>query len=209
MSGTQKYLTYWSCWYSWYPIYSMKTCNKCGVEKPLSEYYKKNRKRKDGTPYVRYECVCKQCMLAHAKDRYDNEPALREEQKEYSRQWHKDNSDHYNARRKKRYDTDPVYKLVTVMRARATTAAKRIAADKMGSSLDWLGMEFEDYKRYLEAMFTPEMNWDNHGSYWEIDHITPLCSAQTLEEVVALCHYSNTQPLPSDDNRRKAGKLGS
>ncbi len=52
------------------------------------------------------------------------------------------------------------------------------------------------------------MNWDNYGFYnttynygWDIDHIIPLSSAKSEEDVIKLCHYTNLQPLCSKINR--------
>jgi len=52
------------------------------------------------------------------------------------------------------------------------------------------------------------MNWDNKGLYngnfeygWDVDHIIPLSSAKTEEEIIRLNHYSNLQPLCSKINR--------
>lgn len=52
------------------------------------------------------------------------------------------------------------------------------------------------------------MTWENRGLYngelnhgWDIDHITPLSSAKSEEEVYSLSHYSNLQPLDSKINR--------
>jgi hypothetical protein len=52
------------------------------------------------------------------------------------------------------------------------------------------------------------MSWDNRGKFngeanygWDLDHIKPLSSAQTIEEVKELCHYTNIQPLCSYMNR--------
>ena len=52
------------------------------------------------------------------------------------------------------------------------------------------------------------MNWENYGKYngelnygWDIDHIIPLSSAKSEEEVYKLNYYSNLQPLCSYTNR--------
>ena len=52
------------------------------------------------------------------------------------------------------------------------------------------------------------MNWDNYGKYngqtdfgWDIDHIIPLDTAQTIEEIIKLNHHTNLQPLCSKVNR--------
>ena len=55
------------------------------------------------------------------------------------------------------------------------------------------------------------MNWDNYGNpvdgvyeinkTWDFDHKIPLSSANTEEEIIKLCHYTNLQPLCSYLNR--------
>jgi hypothetical protein len=52
------------------------------------------------------------------------------------------------------------------------------------------------------------MTWENRGLYngelnygWDIDHIIPLSSAKTEEEVKKLNHHTNLQPLCSKTNR--------
>ena len=50
------------------------------------------------------------------------------------------------------------------------------------------------------------MNWNNQGE-WHIDHIIPLASASTEEELLKLCHYRNLQPLWAKDNLEKQAKI--
>ena len=71
-----------------------------------------------------------------------------------------------------------------------------------------LGCTFNEFKKYLESKFEPWMNWENKGLYngkfnhgWDIDHIIPLSSASTKEELIKLNHYTNLQPLCSKMNR--------
>ncbi len=52
------------------------------------------------------------------------------------------------------------------------------------------------------------MTWVNYGRYngeldfgWDIDHIIPISSATTEEEVLKLNHYKNLQPMCSKMNR--------
>ena len=64
-------------------------------------------------------------------------------------------------------------------------------------------------KQYLEPQFKPEMNWNNHGEIWEIDHIKP-CSSFDLtdtEQQKQCFHYTNLQPLWAEDNLRKGDKI--
>jgi hypothetical protein len=71
-----------------------------------------------------------------------------------------------------------------------------------------LGIEWEMAKQHIERQFTKGMNWDNQGK-WHIDHIIPLASANTEEELIKLCHYTNLQPLWAEDNLTKSDKIDS
>ena len=59
---------------------------------------------------------------------------------------------------------------------------------------------------HLEKQFEPWMTWENHGE-WHIDHIIPLSSANTKEEMIPLFNYKNLQPLLAEDNIRKGDKI--
>ena len=71
-----------------------------------------------------------------------------------------------------------------------------------------LGCTYEEFKLHIESKFEEWMNWDNYGKYngeerygWDLDHIIPLSSATTEEDIIRLNHYSNIQPLCSYVNR--------
>ena len=60
--------------------------------------------------------------------------------------------------------------------------------------------------QHLESKFTEEMSFDNYGK-WHIDHIIPISSAKTEEDIIRLNHYTNFQPLWAVDNLRKSNKV--
>jgi hypothetical protein len=79
---------------------------------------------------------------------------------------------------------------------------------KNSKSESILGCTFEDFKLHLESKFEIWMSWNNYGLYngelnygWDIDHIIPLDSAETEEDIIKLNHYTNLQPLCSYTNR--------
>ena len=76
------------------------------------------------------------------------------------------------------------------------------------STLKIVGCTPEHLKQHLEKQFDKDMSWDNYGLYgWHIDHIIPLASAKTEQELYSLCHYTNLQPLWAEDNLSKGSKL--
>ncbi|MNJ57854.1 hypothetical protein D3C77_534630 [compost metagenome] len=71
-----------------------------------------------------------------------------------------------------------------------------------------LGCSYEDLVKYLESKFLPGMTWENRGMFgWHIDHVVPLSSASSAEEIEKLNHYTNLQPMWAEDNWSKGAKM--
>jgi len=109
---------------------------------------------------------------------------------------------------KNRKENDTLYKLRVNIVSLIRESIKRRDFIKKSKSIDILGCSFDEFKVYIESKFEPWMNWDNHGLYngelnygWDIDHIIPLSSATTEEDIIRLNHYTNLQPLCSFTNR--------
>ena len=110
--------------------------------------------------------------------------------------------------RKNRKLIDEIFKLKGNIRCLITNSFKKYKFKKSSKTAIIFGCSFEKFKNHLESNFEPWMNWDNHGLYngefdygWDIDHIIPLSSAKTEEDVIRLNHFSNFQPLCGKFNR--------
>lgn len=84
-------------------------------------------------------------------------------------------------------------------------ALAKVGAVKSGSTFSMLGYSPAELKAHLERQFGKGMSWDNRGD-WEIDHIVPISSATSVEEVIALNQLSNLRPLWKPQNGRKHAK---
>jgi hypothetical protein len=109
-----------------------------------------------------------------------------------------------------RRKNDPYYRAIRVVRDSANRAVKHVAAATAGRilkprSFELLGTDVESFKTHIESQFADGMSWENHGE-WHIDHIVPLASGKTPEDIWKLCHYTNLQPLWAADNIRKGAK---
>lgn len=102
--------------------------------------------------------------------------------------------------------TDPIFKLKTYLGNRLRDYLKGKKFAKNSKIFDIIGCSPNELKIYIESKFVDGMCWENHGE-WHIDHITPLSTAETLDEVYKLNHYSNLQPLWKIDNLKKSNKL--
>lgn len=109
--------------------------------------------------------------------------------------------------RKKRYREDPVYALETLCRARILIAFSSKRVRKGSPTAEMLGCGYAELRDHLERQFAEGMTWSNRGKEWHIDHRIPLSSACSAEELTALCHFSNLQPLWVADNYAKGAKM--
>jgi hypothetical protein len=109
---------------------------------------------------------------------------------------------------KNRKSIDPIFKLKSNIIVSICNNIKKLGFTKKTRTHEILGCSFEEFKQHLESKFESWMNWDNRGLYngtpnygWDIDHIIPVSTATTEEEVIKLNHHSNLQPLCSYTNR--------
>ena len=145
--------------------------------------------------------------------------------REYTKNWSKVNLDYrkiyYNENKekmikqtatnnKKRLKTDAVYKFKCNVRCLIKGSFKRGTNQfrKDAKTEVILGCTIEEFRLYIEKRFTDGMTFENHGlKGWHLDHIIPIASATTEEEIIKLNHYTNFQPLWAEDNLRKGSKI--
>ena len=177
-----------------------KECRK-EYQKKYREENKEKIKISDKEHYnkVKDTFEFKEKRKEYQKKYYENN---KEKKKKYSTEHKKDR----NIRESKRYKRDPIYRLSRLIMKTIKKNFKNI--HKNSKTLDILGCTFGEFKEYIEFKFESWMTWENHGLYngelnygWDIDHIIPMSSAKTEEDVIKLNHYSNLQPLCSKINR--------
>jgi hypothetical protein len=196
-----------------------KVCSKCGEDKPLTEF----RNRTDSKDGKRGNCIiCQDNYLktynkANAdyiaiqrKGFYDeNQKRLLDIKKEYY-----DANKERLIKRQTEYDRvkkqkDPIYRFKKNIRTMIGKSLTKKGYTKKSQSFLIIGCLQDEFIQYIESLWKPWMNWDNYGLYngeldygWDIDHIIPLITATTEEEIIKLNHYSNLQPLCGKVNRK-------
>jgi hypothetical protein len=120
----------------------------------------------------------------------------------------KSNPEYYRQYRKNRYDTNPQFKLRIILGTRLSEVLKKSKTYKTSNIITLLGCSLDEVKQHIEKQFTELMFWDNHGIYWEIDHIIPCdkFDLTDIEQQKQCFHYSNLQPLTKTENRQKSNK---
>jgi len=186
-----------------------KICSKCEIEKDISNFYQDKRKS-DGL-----YSQCKECFLTKNNlYKQNNKEKIKSKRKDYYQSnklteiervklWQKNNKDKVNERIMLKYNTDVLFKLSHNLRRRIN----QYLIKKNKSTLEIVGCTSLFLKEYLEKQFTEGMSWDKMGQYIHIDHIIPLSSVKTEEEIYQLCHYTNLQPLWAKDNLKKSNKI--
>lgn len=77
-----------------------------------------------------------------------------------------------------------------------------VGAIKSSPTFEQLGYSVDQFISHIEKQFLPNMGWHNMKD-WHIDHIIPINTAKTIEDVIALNQLSNLRPLWAKDNVRK------
>jgi hypothetical protein len=96
--------------------------------------------------------------------------------------------------------------IINNIRSRLYKYLKKLTLTKRNKTFDIVGITPQELKEHLEKQFISGMTWENRNE-WHIDHIIPLSSAKTEEELYKLCHYTNLQPLWAEDNLKKSNKI--
>lgn len=133
-----------------------------------------------------------------------------EKAKEVSRRWYEKNKTRVravgNAYVKQRAQIDPVFAAQLRGRKLINNCLRAMGFKKASSTEEILGCDWEFFKSHIERQFLPGMSWGNRTE-WHIDHITPISTAKTVDEVLALNHVSNLRPLWAKDNLEKGSKV--
>lgn len=155
--------------------YPTKICSRCKQKLGRDMFYV-DYASLDGLSYW-----CKSCQHDYdlsrrevqrqlGREKYDSEKAMK---------YYYNNRDKImqktKERQKQRRQTDLKYVIDHTMQTLLNSIVKA-KRQNSPSLVERCGYTAQQLLEHLEKQFTPEMNWDNYGSYWEIDHIKPKYS---------------------------------
>lgn len=176
----------------------LKICSKC----------KKSIEENEINKYTSYCPPCRKEYARQYRKQYyqKNKDIIKKQVSEYDKKNLEKSRYRKNKYHKKRTKLDTLFKLSGNLRCRLYQAFKAKKWLKKNKLKQYIGCTLQQLKFHLEKQFKDGMTWENQGK-WHIDHIIPLSSAKTEEELYKLCHFSNLQPLWAVDNIKKSNKI--
>lgn len=191
--------------------------NKNKVKEYSSNYYQNNKQQiSDNRKNARMQYRIENPIQPKPKKELD-----KDKKRDYMRNWRLSNKDklkkyseiHFTYSKRKEYKkkyqqeqmSKPEYVLLKRLRSRIYVALKR--GVKSETTMSLLGCSIDFFKQYISEMFFKGMSWDNMGE-WHLDHKKPcvLFDLTKDDEQKKCFHYTNIQPLWSNDNLKKGIK---
>lgn len=182
-----------------------KRCPTCKLMRFMFEYHK-DRTRRDG-----HSVMCQDCQRFKDEggdfdsDEFDRlvetwENRVKQHNSEYKFLKYRVRSKIYKELNERE---SLLYVAKKTAHAVVLGSHQRKGFSQTSKTAELLGCTYGEFRGHLESQFAPGMGWHNR-SLWHIDHIIPLCTAETVDDVMRLCHYTNLQPLWAKDNFAKA-----
>lgn len=142
------------------------------------------------------------------KYREANPQKCRETRRRYTEKNGDKIAEYESAYKKNRYHNDPLYKFQCRLRNTINQSFTRYDTYKPRKNKDVIGMTSAELREYLLKTYA-----ETYGYEWDqvepvhIDHIVPLSTAKSQEDIVRLCHYTNLRLLKARDNLLKGTSL--
>ena len=125
------------------------------------------------------------------KYRAENAEQLRVKREAYSKKNRKKITQYYLKKR----ETDPLFKMSTQVRGLIRISLKNRGYGKDTHTYDILGCDYGTLLEHLKKTWLENYGTEWNGEPYHIDHIIPLATAKTEQEVKDLCYYKNLQML--------------
>jgi hypothetical protein len=138
--------------------------------------------------------------LKNKEYRAANLERLKKHNREYQRKYAKI----LTIKRQQLIDSTPLRQFKERIRQLVKNSFYRLKHNKNRRTSQILGADWDIIREHFVSQFKDGMTWEAFiAGEIHVDHIKPLASAKTEEELISLCHYTNLQPLWCLDNLSK------
>ena len=185
-----------------------KICVQCNEEKAPEMFRDKRRK-------------CKECEKADGRAYRQSEKG-KEKSKEWVEQnqdkmielqadWYQNNKEKINEKYVERYHSDEDFKFRINLKSKISSIIKNnsVKLTKYDYYIDEINCNKNFYLDWIEHCFEDDMNLQNHGKLYDIDHVIPIhYFKKNYENAFDICFsWFNTMPLYKKDNMKKKEKI--
>ena len=203
----------------------MKKCKICEIEKEFTEF-RLSKRHKDG-----YLNECRKCLSIKRREDYLNNYDIR---RASNKKYYENNKEEIYLKidkEKKRINDSKYYennkeminlptdrkreikkksykkrKYQYVWREILRKTITQLKLDKIQTTLDILGYDYDILKLNMESKFKEGMSWENHGD-WHVDHIIPISLFKEGTHASIVNRLDNLRPLWSKDNLIRQNKI--
>lgn len=197
-----------------------KICSRCGKTQEMNKFRNqrnqckecekelitkwKNENKKHLKEYNKKYFQEHKEEIVNKKRKYLHDYRQTDKYKEHKKEYAIKNQEKVNKQTKERYANDIIFKLKHNVRVEILRSFKLKDKEKNKHTEELTKCSLDYLVKYLLQTFK-----DNYGYEWDgkeqvhIDHIIPLATANTEQDIVKLCHYTNLQLLKAKDNLKK------
>lgn len=101
----------------------------------------------------------------------------------------------------------PLQKFKAQVRANLRASLKSHQIKKNNKTIEIIRCSFEELQKHLEKTWKKNYGMKYNNEEVHIDHVIPLASGKTKQEIIELCHWTNLQYLLPSDNFSKHDKM--
>jgi hypothetical protein len=186
-----------------------KICNKCNIEKPIHKYRKYNeysyrntckycdneidKLRKKNARQKNLQTTLAICELCNQDKTLNNFVVLK---KYYKRKICKLCYPSFLRKQKMEWESNQRNSNVNYRIKKSLAARLRNVLSKNDTTMNYIGCNIQYLREWFEYNFTEEMNWNNYGTFWSIDHIIPVCKFDLTNEIEKLKCWNWTNLMP-------------
>ena len=139
------------------------------------------------------------------KKKYDQEN--KDKKKKWDKKYRSTHHEQRNEYSRIRKERDPLFRLKHQIGTLVLNSLKKGGYKKKTKTATILGCDYATFFDHLKATWAKNYGKEWNGEPYHIDHVIPLATAKTEQDVIDLCHYTNLQMLKPEDNMDKKDKL--
>lgn len=176
-----------------------RSCKLCELEAKSERdkrYYKNNREK------LLLKMKQNEILYGYCKNWREKN---KEKTSKLNKDWTAKNRKHINQQVKNRREKDYLFDIKRRISTMISLVFKHKKHNKKNKSIEIIGCSYEYLITHIEKQFVCGMTWDNR-QLWHIDHIVPVATAKTEDELIKLNHFTNLRPIWAKDNLSKSDK---